>query len=257
MPSFLNDVIFECHHFWMTSFLNAVIFEWHHFWMPSFFHSLAALAGAWTITQRTNKGWDFWSICHFERCMVISSTGGFVELTFCQLLKKSKWGSVNHQMVVPAPSISCRVLNHHNSFYQIQNAQAFNRNTCCHLVLCLQLLPFHYDATTLIIITTSIMTFSIIVFLQHFAWKALSIKMLYWALLCFIYCCTEFHYAECYYAGCRYAECRGAKWHPNLPYLLNLVPTPSANLASYFPIYLAPCPLKKKFLLNSTKWHID
>ncbi len=45
---------------------------------------------------------------------------------------------------VPIPSISCCVSNHHNLFYQIQNALAFNRDTCCHLVLCLQLLPFHF-----------------------------------------------------------------------------------------------------------------
>jgi hypothetical protein len=29
-------------------------------------------------------------------------------------------------MAVPVPSISCCVLNHHNIFYQIQNALAFN-----------------------------------------------------------------------------------------------------------------------------------
>ncbi len=53
------------------------------------------------------------------------------------------WGSVNHQMAVPVPSISYCVLNHHNLFYRIQNALAFNRDTCCHLALCLQLLPSH------------------------------------------------------------------------------------------------------------------
>jgi len=46
-------------------------------------------------------------------------------------------------MTVPVPSISCCVLNHHNLFYQIHNALAFNWNMCCHLALCLQLLPFH------------------------------------------------------------------------------------------------------------------
>jgi hypothetical protein len=45
------------------------------------------------------------------------------------------------------PSISCCVLNHHNLFYQIQNALAFNRDACCHLVLCLRLLPFHGKKT--------------------------------------------------------------------------------------------------------------
>ena len=53
-------------------------------------------------------------------------------------------GSVTHQMAVPVPSISCCVLNHHNLFYQIQNALAFNQDTGCHLALCLQLLPFHW-----------------------------------------------------------------------------------------------------------------
>ncbi len=38
-----------------------------------------------------------------------------------------------------------KVLIHHNLFYQIQNALAFNRDMCCHLVLCLRLLPFHYQ----------------------------------------------------------------------------------------------------------------
>ncbi len=48
-----------------------------------------------------------------------------------------------HQMAVPVPSISYCGLNHHNVFYQIQNALAFNQDTCYHLALCLQLLPFH------------------------------------------------------------------------------------------------------------------
>jgi hypothetical protein len=47
-------------------------------------------------------------------------------------------------MAVPAPSISCCVLNHNNLFYQIQNVLAFNCDTCCPLALCLRLLPFHY-----------------------------------------------------------------------------------------------------------------
>ncbi len=54
-----------------------------------------------------------------------------------------QWGSVTHKMAVPVPSISCCVLNHQNLFYHIQN-RAFNRDTCCHLVLRLRLLPFHY-----------------------------------------------------------------------------------------------------------------
>jgi hypothetical protein len=47
-------------------------------------------------------------------------------------------------MAVPVPSKSCCVLNHDNLFYQIQNALAFKQDMCCHLVLCLQLLRFHY-----------------------------------------------------------------------------------------------------------------
>jgi hypothetical protein len=32
--------------------------------------------------------------------------------------------ALTHQMAVPVPGISCCVLNHHNLFYQIQNALA-------------------------------------------------------------------------------------------------------------------------------------
>ncbi len=55
-----------------------------------------------------------------------------------------QWVSVTHQLAVPVPSISCCVLNHHDLFYQIHNALVFNRDTCCHLVLCLWLFPFHW-----------------------------------------------------------------------------------------------------------------
>jgi len=55
-----------------------------------------------------------------------------------------QWGSVTHQMAAPVPSISWCVLNHYNLFYYIQNALDCNRDTCCHLALCLQLLPFHW-----------------------------------------------------------------------------------------------------------------
>jgi len=58
-------------------------------------------------------------------------------------------------MAVPVPSISRCVLNHHNLFYQIQNALAFNRDTCCRLVLCLQLLPFHWLTGTRLSRTTT------------------------------------------------------------------------------------------------------
>jgi hypothetical protein len=66
----------------------------------------------------------------------------------CKVIRNLKflilqWGSVTHQVAVPVPSISCRILNHHNLFYQIQNALAFNWDTCCNLAHCLRLLPFH------------------------------------------------------------------------------------------------------------------
>jgi hypothetical protein len=51
-------------------------------------------------------------------------------------------------MAVTVPSISCCVLNQHNLFYQIQNELAFNWDTCYHLALCLQLLPFHCNAAS-------------------------------------------------------------------------------------------------------------
>ncbi len=44
-----------------------------------------------------------------------------------------QWGSFTHQMAVPVPSMSCCVLNHHNLFYQIQNALAFHWDLCYHL----------------------------------------------------------------------------------------------------------------------------
>ncbi len=53
-----------------------------------------------------------------------------------------------HPPDVPVPSINCCVLNHHNLFYQIQNALALNWDTCCHLVFCLWLLPFHWCKMT-------------------------------------------------------------------------------------------------------------
>jgi hypothetical protein len=53
-------------------------------------------------------------------------------------------GSVTHQMAVPVPSISCCILNNHNLFYHEKNTLAFNWDTCCRLVLCLQLIAFHW-----------------------------------------------------------------------------------------------------------------
>ncbi len=64
-----------------------------------------------------------------------------------------KWGCFIHQLAIPVPSISCCVLNHHNLLYQIQNALAFNRDTCWHLVLCLWLLPFHWAIFSIHLVT--------------------------------------------------------------------------------------------------------
>ncbi len=55
-----------------------------------------------------------------------------------------QWGSVNHQMAVPVPSVSCCVFNNNYSFYQEPNELAFNRDTCCYLVICLQLIASHW-----------------------------------------------------------------------------------------------------------------
>ncbi len=43
----------------------------------------------------------------------------------------------------PKYKLLCFKLENH-LFCQIKNALAFNRDTCCHLVLCLRLLPFHW-----------------------------------------------------------------------------------------------------------------
>ncbi len=54
-----------------------------------------------------------------------------------------QWGSVNHQMAVPVPSISCCIFINNYFFYQEPNELAFNRHTCCHLVICLWLIASH------------------------------------------------------------------------------------------------------------------
>ncbi len=59
------------------------------------------------------------------------------------ILVFQQWGSVIHKMEVPVQSISSWDLKHHNLFFQIQNALAFNWDTCCHLTLSLPLLRFH------------------------------------------------------------------------------------------------------------------
>ena len=55
-----------------------------------------------------------------------------------------QWGSVTHQMAVPVPSISWCVSYQLKEICNEKNALAFNRDRCCHLVLCLQLIPFHW-----------------------------------------------------------------------------------------------------------------
>ncbi len=75
--------------------------------------------------------------CHFTMFALLTP---FLKVNFIVILQ---CGSVTHQMAVPVPSISCCVLNHHNLFYHIQNALAFNRDMCCHLAICLRVLPFH------------------------------------------------------------------------------------------------------------------
>ncbi len=58
--------------------------------------------------------------------------------SFCE------WVSVNHQMAVPVPSISFCVFNNNDFFYQEPNELAFNRDTSCHLVICLRLIASHF-----------------------------------------------------------------------------------------------------------------
>jgi hypothetical protein len=59
---------------------------------------------------------------------------------------------VNPQMAVPVPSISCCVFNNADFFYQELNELAFNRDTCCHLVICLRLLASHWSFWLLVIL---------------------------------------------------------------------------------------------------------
>ncbi len=71
--------------------------------------------------------------------------GTFTSLANCAPITTSKfshfqWGSVNHQMAVPVPSISCCVFNNNDFCCQELNELAFNWDTCCHLVICLQLI---------------------------------------------------------------------------------------------------------------------
>ncbi len=45
---------------------------------------------------------------------------------------------------VPIPSISCCVSKQLTFFYKQKKALAFDWERCCHLVLCLQLIIFHW-----------------------------------------------------------------------------------------------------------------
>ncbi len=105
------------------------------------------------MSPSQSKCWYSKNCLHFLKCAVplVGVEQGELDFTLENVLYNTntwiwlKWGSVTHQMAVPVPHISCCVLNHHNLFYQIQNALAFNWDTCCHIALCLQLLPFHCD----------------------------------------------------------------------------------------------------------------
>jgi len=63
---------------------------------------------------------------------------------------RPQWGSVNHQMAEPVPSISCCVFNNNDFFYQEPNELAFIRDTCCHLVICLRLIASHWTLALII-----------------------------------------------------------------------------------------------------------
>ncbi len=52
--------------------------------------------------------------------------------------------SITHQMALPITSISCCISYQLNIFYKEWKALAFNRDGCCHLMLCLGLILFHW-----------------------------------------------------------------------------------------------------------------
>ncbi len=93
------------------------------------------------LESRWGKICDFWVMARVNWKIVIMHCL-WMEF-FHKKCTSAQWDSVIHQMAVSVPSISCCVLNPHNLFYQIQNALAFNQDMCCHLALCLWLLPFH------------------------------------------------------------------------------------------------------------------
>jgi len=98
-------------------------------------------------------------------------------------------------MAVPVPSFSCCVLNHHNLFYQISNALAFNRDTCCHLALCLWLLPFH----------CSFLQFYLQNFYFVYLFKAdlCGISLELSKVCCFIVMLKGFRWNTCRWSDCR------------------------------------------------------
>ncbi len=86
-----------------------------------------------------------------------------------------------------------------------KNALAFNRDRCCHLVLCLQLIPFHYAESHYV--------------KRHYA-EFLSAECHHTECLCghalsipHSVSHAECHYVECHYDECHYAEFHNAKRH--------------------------------------------
>jgi hypothetical protein len=47
-------------------------------------------------------------------------------------------------MAVPVPSTKYCIFNNNDFFYQEPNELAFNQDTCCYLVICLQLIASHW-----------------------------------------------------------------------------------------------------------------
>ncbi len=99
-----------------------------------------------------------------ETILYLESPNSYCDKDILANTDRKKWGSVIPQMAVPVPSISCCVLIHHNLFYQIQNALAFNRDTCCHLALCLRLLPFHCENSLRIPTMSNITLFAVAIY---------------------------------------------------------------------------------------------
>jgi hypothetical protein len=85
-------------------------------------------------------------------------------------------GSMNEALLPTSPKykLLCFKLEN-NLFCQIKNALAFNRDTCCHLVLCLRLLPFHCNTFSVVpSITTEIVKTAVpLVFHKSKLWPVL------------------------------------------------------------------------------------